>query len=225
MDIITSPSFYRTARPLVECARKLAARGWCPATSSNFSARLDAYPEVAAITESGGDKSLLTLDQILCVDLNGQVLPGHEDRKPSAETLIHTTLYRHFKNVQCVLHTHSLSSVMLSRKNSHPDLADSPAIGKFIFEGFEIQKALQGISTHECKVDLPVFKNTQDMKQFATDLDRYISESVRAPSPFWGLLIQGHGIYAWGESIDQAQRHLECYETLLSYEREERLLQ
>ena len=46
------------AREIVENTRELAALGWTPATSSNFSMRLDV--RTVAITVSGKDKGKLT---------------------------------------------------------------------------------------------------------------------------------------------------------------------
>ena len=74
-----------------------------------------------------------------------------------------------------------------------------------------MQKALTGITTHDCTVSIPVFKNTQDM----VDLARQIETLWQSNPPQWGLLVQGHGLYAWGKSESEVRRHVEGLEFLM----------
>ncbi len=57
------------AQLLIDNVRELARAGWTPATSSNFSHRLD--DRHAAITVSGKDKGRLVEADIMVVDLVG----------------------------------------------------------------------------------------------------------------------------------------------------------
>jgi len=136
------------AQNLIACIGELAARGWTPATSSNFSHRLDARH--AAITVSGKDKGRLSEADIMLVDLSGE--PVGTTLKPSAETLLHTQLYARFPEVNCVLHTHSRVQTVASRLYA--------AEGRIHLAGYELLKALSGNATHETALDLPVFPNT-----------------------------------------------------------------
>ena len=58
------------AQEIMANVRELAQAGWTPATSSNFSQRLD--ERHAAITVSGRDKGRLTVDDIMVVDFDGK---------------------------------------------------------------------------------------------------------------------------------------------------------
>ncbi|MFN5017663.1 class II aldolase/adducin family protein, partial [Bradyrhizobium sp.] len=49
---------------VIEAGRRSAERGWVPATSGNFSIRVDA--ERIAVTRSGVDKGRLTPNDVLC---------------------------------------------------------------------------------------------------------------------------------------------------------------
>ena len=60
------------AREIAEAGRELGARGWTPATSSNFSRRYD--DTHAAVTISGRDKGRLGIDDIMLVDLDGNAV-------------------------------------------------------------------------------------------------------------------------------------------------------
>ncbi|MFT3762910.1 MAG: methylthioribulose 1-phosphate dehydratase [Pseudoxanthomonas sp.] len=195
------------ADEIIANVRELAQAGWTPATSSNFSERLD--EKHAAITVSGRDKGRLTPDDIMVVDFDGR--PVATTLRPSAETLLHTQLYRRFPDIGCVLHTHSPVQTVASRLYA--------AQGRVRFEGYELQKAFAGNTTHEAAMDVPVFANTQDITVLAAQVDALLDRQ-----PLWGYLIDGHGLYAWGRDMAEARRHLEAFEFLLHCELELRKL-
>jgi methylthioribulose-1-phosphate dehydratase len=195
------------AGEIITNVRELAAAGLTPATSSNFSCRLDARH--AAITVSGRDKGRLTEDDIMVVDFDGHAIGS--DRQPSAETLLHTQLYRRFAEVGCVLHTHSLAQTVASRLFA--------GAGHVALEGYELLKAFAGNTTHDMRVDLPVLSNSQDMHTLAAQVDALLDGPCR-----WGYLIDGHGLYTWGTDLAQARRHLDAFEFLLRCELELRRL-
>src|SRR5690606_29038336 len=103
------PQFASAAREIVSTSHTLYARGWSPATSSNYSVRLDEHH--CAITSSGKDKGKLTERDVMVVDLQGKALT---DNKPSAETGLHTSLYRFDSAIGAVLHTHSVNNTVLT---------------------------------------------------------------------------------------------------------------
>ena len=189
------------AGELITNIRELGQAGWTPATSSNFSERIDAGH--VAITVSGRNKARLTEDDLMVVDLDGQ--PVGTDLRPSAETLLHTQLYARFPDIGCVLHTHSRAQTVASRLFA--------AQGHVRFDGYELQKAFHGNTTHEGAMDLPVFPNTQDMPELAARVDAALDAG-----PLWGYLIDGHGLYAWGRDMAEARRHLDAFEFLLDCE-------
>jgi methylthioribulose-1-phosphate dehydratase len=194
------------AAELIRAGRFFFERGWVPATAGNFSARLDDRRVV--ITVSGRHKGELGAEDFLVVDLDGQVLS--EGKRPSAELPLHLQLYRRDGEVGAVLHTHSLGATVLSRLQRD----------EVVLEGYEVLKALQGISTHESRVVVPVFPNDQDVGRLAARVQRYMAEheGVR------GYLISGHGLYTWGRSVAEACRHIEAFEFLFACEIELRRL-
>ena len=196
------------ADEIVAATRELSALGWTPATSSNFSMRLD--ERHAAITVSGRDKGRLVATDIMVVDMAGKAVATKH--RPSAETLLHTQLYARFPDVGCVLHTHSHVQTVASRLYA--------AQGHVHLEGYELLKAFAGNQTHEMAVDVPVLSNTQDMDELAEWVETLLDQQ-----PMWGYLINGHGLYAWGKDMAEARRHLEAFEFLLSCELDLRRLQ
>lgn len=189
------------ARDLIENTAELARLGWTPATSSNFSMRID--DRHAAITVSGRDKGKLVEADIMVVDFDGR--PVATQQRPSAETLLHTQLYKRFPDIGTVLHTHSHNQTVASRLYARD--------GHVPLEGYELLKAFHGNTTHEMALDLPVLPNTQDMPELAARVDALLDAG-----PLWGYLIDGHGLYAWGRTMPEARRHLEAFEFLLACE-------
>jgi methylthioribulose-1-phosphate dehydratase len=73
----------------------------------------------------------------------------------------------------------------------------------------EMLKGIAGITTHRSEVRVPVLANDQDLARLSR---RAVPHLGRAPA---GLLIAGHGLYAWGQELSEARRHLEILEFLL----------
>ena len=194
---------------LVACAQaiaaaglRLGAQGLTPATSSNFSMRLD--PAHAAITISGRDKGALTPADIMVIDMDGAAVGT--SARPSAETLLHTQIYRRYPDANAVLHTHSRNQTVASRLYAEA--------GVIRLEDYELLKAIAGHTTHDTCIDLPVFPNTQDMPELVARVEAWI----QADKPLYGYLIDGHGIYTWGRDMAETERHIEAFEFLLGCE-------
>jgi methylthioribulose-1-phosphate dehydratase len=200
------PPFSDRAAELIRAGRFFFERGWVPATAGNFSARLDASRVV--ITVSGRHKGELDPNGLMVVDLDGRVLS--EGKRPSAETPLHLLLYRRSPELGAVLHTHSLNATLLSRLVRE----------ELVLEGYEVLKALPGISTHEARVVVPIFPNDQDVPRLAARVQAYMAEHPGLP----GYLIAGHGLYTWGKSVEDARRHIEAFEFLFECEIEMRRL-
>lgn len=186
----------RLRNELVAAGQFFHSRGWVPATSSNFSARLDA--EQLVITSSGQHKGRLDAETgFLRVDLQGVSLDA--GRRPSAETGLHTLMYQRDPMMGCVLHTHSVNATVLSMR-----------LEQVVFEGYEVQKAFPGVDTHESRLVIPVFPNSQDIPALASAVGRYLDANPQTV----GYLIRGHGLYTWGATVADTQRHIEALEFL-----------
>jgi methylthioribulose-1-phosphate dehydratase len=199
---IPADLFEGCADAIAEAARELSSMGWTPATSSNFSMRIDATH--AAITVSGKHKGRLGRDDIMLIDLDGNAVGT--DARPSAETALHTQVYRRWPEMNVVLHTHSRTQSVASRLFAN--------VGEIRLQGWELQKAITGYHTHESVLEIPVFPNTQHMPELVARVDAWLD----AGKPLHAYLIDGHGIYTWGRDMAETQRHLEALEFLLGCE-------
>jgi methylthioribulose-1-phosphate dehydratase len=186
---------------LIEHTAQLANLGMTPATSSNFSARLNETH--CLITVSGRDKGKLTPDDFMEITMDGTAV--NKAQTSSAETLLHTQIYQLRPEANVVLHTHSLAQTLLSMRNEQH--------GQITFTGYELLKAFNGIKTHDVSLSLPIVANSQDILSIKNAIE---TEFLR--NDFWGYLIAGHGIYTWGRDMTEARRHLDAFEFLLNAE-------
>lgn len=192
--------FTDAAERLCELGRNFYGRGWALGTSGNYSAVLTRDPLRLAITSSGLDKGTLRPSDILEIDEKGTVLRGK--RQPSAEYLLHLAIVRS-TDVGAVLHTHSVWATVLSDRH-----ASSGFLG---IEGYEMLKGLEGVQTHRHQELLPILENSQNMAELSGKVESTLKANPRAH----GFLLRAHGLYTWGENLQQAKRHVEILEFLL----------
>lgn len=196
------------SQAIIDAGRFLYDRGWSPATSSNYSARLTSAEVL--LTVSGRHKGQLGMDDLLAVDMDGRSLEA--DKKPSAETLLHTQLYRWKPEIGAVLHTHSVNATVLSRVCPDDSL---------VFADYELQKAFSGVTSHESQVLVPIFDNDQDIQRLASKIQPWLA----AHPDCVGYLIRGHGLYTWDLRMNDALRQIEAFEFLFDCELKVRALQ
>ncbi len=199
--------FKQLAEELGAIARLFGTRGWTPATSSNFSVRLDA--DHCAVTISGRDKTRLTADDLLVVNLAGEALDAPPGARPSAETGLHLALYRRDPDIGAVLHTHAPSAVLTTRR--------MPDAENVRLQGYELLKAFAGVTSHESTLDVPIISNSQDIAALAAAADGRLDAHEGI---CWSYLIRDHGVYAWGPDLGSSLRHLEALDYLLGIELE-----
>jgi methylthioribulose-1-phosphate dehydratase len=205
-------------------------RGWCDGTGGNFSCVLERHPLALLMAPSGVDKGRVQPEQLLVVDGEGGVCRG--GGRASAETLLHLAIVKE-TGAGAVLHTHSQAGTLLSqmswelairstnpaplrgsRSSGHEALdfeesCEGDGVAFLELRNLEMLKGIAGITTHRSEVRIPVLANDQDLERLSQRARPHMSE---APS---GILIAGHGLYAWGRELSEARRHLEILEFLL----------
>ena len=189
---------------LIAVIRFFHQRGWSPATSTNYSFRNE-DKETYTISVSGIDKSQFCASDLMVIDKSGNAIPAFQHLKPSQETLLHTMLYKN-ASTNAVLHTHSIAGTVISRR-----LATQKGV---FLRGYEVLKGLGDISTHNTEVFIPIFPNSQDIASLSKEVGLYLQENP----DMYGFLLEGHGLYSWGKSIEEAKRHIEVLEFLFECE-------
>jgi len=199
------------ASQLAEIGRRFYARGWVLGTSGNFSAVSSRRPLRLAITASSVHKGRLRASDVLLCDERGVPagrVGGRRDSdrgassgKPSAETLLHLEIVKR-RQAGAVLHTHSVWTTVLSDVHGHA--------GGFTVEGYEMLKGLQGVSSHEHREWIPIVDNDQDMPRLAQQVGAMLEQRPEAHA----FLLRRHGLYTWGDTLADAERHIEILEFL-----------
>ena len=191
------------AEALAAFSRDLYARGWLPGTSGNLSVRLpDGYGR-ALITGSGLDKGSLGPGDTLTVDIatSRATEPVPAGTRPSAETAIHTAVYRCVPEAGAVIHAHSPYATALACRTA--------AAGRLPLRDLELLKGL-GLADPSA-TELPVFANRPEVDRIAREVADHLSDRPGAPP---ALLIADHGVTVWGRDLAQARNRLECVEAM-----------
>jgi methylthioribulose-1-phosphate dehydratase len=197
----TQPGSRDAGRKLADVGRRFYAREWVLGTSGNFSVVLSQRPLRLLITPSAAHKGTLSGRELLEVDERGQPVGRRARGRPSAETLLHLEIVR-ARGAAAVLHTHSVWGTILSDLHAREH--------GLAIEGYEMLKGLAGVSTHEHREWIPIVPNDQDMPRLAAAV-RDMLHRERGAHAF---LLRGHGLYTWGPSLADAERHVEILEFL-----------
>lgn len=207
MTYIISAQDHEEMKKLAQLVRILNIQGHNPATSGNYSLRSQTSPDIALVSESGIDKSKFTEHNFLPIYYQTREMhPDYKvlNRKSSDETDIHLTIYQVTK-ANCVLHSHMLDSLLFADLFAGKQFAT--------IKNLELLKGFKGVKTHELEINIPLFENTQDIRALAEDIKPAILSSQNS----YGLLLRGHGLYVWGETVEEAKRHLEVFEYIFRY--------
>ena len=121
--------------------------------------------------------------------------------KPSAETLLHIEIARR-RGAGAVLHTHSVWTTVLSDLHA--------AAGGFTIEGYEMLKGLHGVRSHDHREWIPILANDQNMPRLAQRVGETLDRFTEAHA----FLLCRHGLYTWGDTLADAERHVEILEFL-----------
>jgi methylthioribulose-1-phosphate dehydratase len=190
-------SYDEAVQGVIAMARIAGSRGWVPATSGNFSVRVDSA--TAAVTATGANKAELDATGVIEAEIFGVRHP-----RASAEAPLHLVRYRNAPSIGAIAHMHSMAATVLSRRHEKA--------GFLRLEGWELLKAFSGIKTHETALDIPIVPNDQDTDRLA----ELVEERLAGFDKAYGYLIAGHGLYVWGADARETIRHMEAFDFLLT---------
>lgn len=188
------------ADQLVETGKEFYRRGWAIGPGGNYSLLLARKPTRLCITAATNEKAALDETNFLEIDDDAQILHGFG--RPSDETLLHLAVYRLRPRARCILFSRSVAGTVLSdRFFVH---------GAVRIKGYEIQKGLSGVTTHEHTEIVPIVENSRDY----IALSHVIENVLRENRSIHAVLIRRHGLYSWGETVADTRRHIEIFEFL-----------
>jgi L-ribulose-5-phosphate 4-epimerase len=165
----------------------LPAHGLAPLTWGNASG-IDRDQGLVAIKPSGVSYDTLTAEDIVVLDLDGNIVAG--ERRPSTDTPTHLVLYRAFEEIGGIVHTHSPWSVAWAQAQreipllgtTHADLCAHPIPLTRALTEEEISDDYEGAT--------------------GTVLVETIAE--RGPSELPCALVRGHAPFCWGPTPTKA---------------------
>lgn len=185
---------------LAETGRDFYDRGWARGACGNFSVLLARKPMRLCITAAGNEKGTLDETNFLELDDDAEILQGFG--RPSDESLLHLAIYRLKPKARCILYSQTVWGTLLSDRF----FVD----GSITLHGFELLKGLSGVTTHEHTERLPVVENSGDQVALS-----HVIENVLLESPeIHGIYIRRHGLFSWGETVEEARRNIEIFEFL-----------
>ncbi|MHC4526363.1 MAG: L-ribulose-5-phosphate 4-epimerase AraD [Planctomycetota bacterium] len=149
---------------------------------------MDRSAGVVAIKPSGVAYEELTADKIVLLDLDGNVVEGN--LKPSSDTPTHLELYRNFKTVGGICHTHSPNATMWAQAcreipcfgTTHADFFYGPA------------PVTRTMTEAEIEADYELNTGKVIVESFA-DID---------PLQMPAILVANHGPFTWGKTAADA---------------------
>ena len=149
---------------------------------------IDRKAGVVAIKPSGVPYDELTPDKMVVLDLSGRIIEGKLN--PSSDTPTHLELYRNFKDVGGICHTHSTYATMWSQAcrqipclgTTHADHFYGPVPVTEVMTAEEIEGDYE---LNTGKVIVRLFKNIDPMQRQA-------------------VLVANHGPFTWGKNPDKA---------------------
>lgn len=153
---------------------------------------------VVVIKPSGVDYDHMTVDDMVVLDLEGNVLDG--DLKPSSDTPTHLELYRQFDTIGGVVHTHSEWATSWAQAG-----ANIPCYGTTHADYFygEIL-CTRSLTDEEIKTDYEL--NTGKV------MVETMTNMAKKPSELPGMIIYNHGPFSWGESPAKAVHNAKVME-------------
>ncbi len=168
---------------------ELNARGVVIFTWGNVSG-IDRASGLAAIKPSGVDYETMTPEDMVIVDLDGNIVEGR--LKPSSDTPTHLFLYRAFPEAGGIAHTHSEFAVSFAQAG-----LDIPALGTTHADVF-FGPVPCTRSLSEAEVRGEYEKNTG-----AVIAETFAGREFD-PAAVPGVLVNNHGPFTWGKDAAKA---------------------
>lgn len=156
-------------------------------TWGNVSA-IDESGKYVAIKPSGVEYDVLTRDDIVIVDLDGNVVDGKLN--PSSDTPTHLELYRSFPGIKGIVHTHSRWATIFSQ-------------AKMDLNPFGTTHADYYYGKIPCT---RLMKKEEIDNEYELNTGKVIVETFKDKDPLQipAVLVASHGPFAWGKSAMDA---------------------
>ena len=143
---------------------------------------------LVAIKPSGIDYGVMTADDIVLTDIDGNTIEGH--RKPSSDLDTHLQLYKSFANVNAVVHTHSKWATIFAQAGE-----EIPMLGTTHADTF------YGNIPCTRKMTAEEIANNYERETGNVIVERFQTlDPIAVP----GVIVNSHGPFTWGKDAHGA---------------------
>jgi methylthioribulose 1-phosphate dehydratase / enolase-phosphatase E1 len=183
--------------------------GWATGTGGGVSIRVggpsEDRPYRVFVAPSGIQKEDMIGEDIFELDMEGNVVspPKTQNLRQSACTPLWYVVYRLRPSANCVIHTHSLNAQMAT-------LLDPTETSETI--KITHLEMLKGVGNHayDDVLEVPIIDNRPTEDLLAEQLEKVITKYPNCNA----VLVRRHGLYAWGDSWEQAKTQCESFDYL-----------
>ena len=161
---------------------------------------IDRSKQIIAIKPSGISYDNLTFDKIVLLDFKGNIVDGK--LKPSSDAPTHLELYRNFKEIGGVCHSHSPNATMWAQA-----CRDIPCLGTTHADYFYGSVPVTDKMTDE------EIKNDYELNTGKVIVRRFMNiDPLQVPS----VLVANHGPFSWGKDPASAVENAVVLEQIAS---------
>lgn len=149
---------------------------------------IDRESGIFAIKPSGVDYDKMTPDDMVLMNLKGEIVEGKY--KPSSDTPTHLELYKAFQNIGGVVHTHSRWATSFAQAGMGiPPLGTTHA--DYFYGEIPCTRAMNGAEIND---------------EYEKETGTVIIEAFKNIDPMSipAVLVKSHGPFTWGTSADDA---------------------
>jgi len=136
----------------------------------------------------------------------------------SSMTSLWLLVYRLRPSARCVIHTHSMNSVLASLLNEGEEMLpkndgkNNSNIRELVVTHQEMIKGVGG-HAYDSTLKIPIIDNKSSEGALAPDMERAILQYPKCNA----VLVARHGVYVWGDSWEEAKTRLESFDFLFEF--------
>lgn len=145
---------------------------------------IDRENNVVAIKPSGVEYEKMTINDIVIVDLNGKVIEG--ELNPSSDLLTHLELYREFKNIGGIVHTHSRYATSFAQAGE-PIVALGTTQADYFYGDVPCSR----------KMTVEEITKDYELNTGKVIVETFTERDIN-PDYVPGIVVHSHGPFAWG---------------------------
>ena len=151
---------------------------------------IDRESGIVAIKPSGVDYMDLTPEDIVLVDLDGNVVEG--DLRPSSDTKTHLELYKAFKDIGGIVHTHSMFATAWAQAKMN-----LPCYGTTHADYFYGEVPCTSV------LDDDRIKDNYEKNTGLLIVETFKAKKLD-PTKMKAVLVASHGPFTWGKNAEEA---------------------